>query len=67
MSKTTDPRSIYISLPELAALLGISEWTIRYRYLPRTDFITSYRIGSRAVLFRRADVNAWIESHKVTP
>lgn len=51
----------YLSVPELAALLGVPRATIynwRYQGLgPR-----AYRIGNR-LLFSRSSVDEWLEQH----
>ena len=51
---------IWLTTPEVARLLGVSEATI-FRMLQRAEAPPSYRIGRRR-LWRECDLLDWLES-----
>jgi ATP-dependent Clp protease ATP-binding subunit ClpC len=55
-----------MSIEDLAAYLGDSKRTI-YKYIASGDCPAYIRISSKNIKFDRADVDAWLESKKVTP
>lgn len=66
MTETNESRRGYMPVAEFAELLGVSEWTLRYRYMKRSGFPPARRVSRQCLLFKRRDVHAWIDSHKVT-
>jgi excisionase family DNA binding protein len=55
-----------MSVAELAEYLGESRRTI-YRYLQSGDCPRYIRLSARNLRFDKRDVDAWLESKKVTP
>lgn len=54
----------YLQLGEIASLVGVTKMTILGWEKRHPDFPPRYKI-SRTVLFKRVDIDAWIESRLV--
>ena len=55
-----------MSIEDLAAYLGVAKRTI-YKYISSGDCPAYIRLSKKSIMFDRADVDAWLESKKVTP
>ena len=51
-----------IEAVEVAAILGVSEWTVYD--LARRRVIPHVRLGTRRVLFRRSSILAWLDARE---
>lgn len=56
-----DPPSLFLRLPAVMKLTGLGRSTI-YRMVADKRFPRPVRIASRAVAWRRADLDRWSES-----
>ena len=54
-------RDRYLNLAEASEYLSISKRTIR----DRLDEIPHYKIGSKMLLFRKSELDEWMQQHRV--
>ncbi len=53
----------YLNLTEASEYLSISTRSIR----DRLDGIPHYRVGSKLLLFKKSELDTWMEQHRVWP
>jgi excisionase family DNA binding protein len=56
----------YLNIRELSQRLSLSPRTLRTRVKDPTDPLPAYRVGGK-LLFRWAEVEAWLARHRVQP
>ena len=61
MSTPKNPEKLILRLGDVAAITGLSKPTIHRRYRERT-FPTPLRLGPNSIGWRRAEVEAWLDS-----
>ena len=65
MARSRPDLTDWLTLPECAALLRVSRTTLRAAI--RAGELFAYRISERWWRVSRADLEAWVRSHRATP